>query len=107
VTAGVVTATGLPVQAGLPDREPPAAARALPARFPARPVAASWPGTGQGRARVIELVNRASSAVPEPASALRTRRQGLPVLLDWLADQPGRTWQERWLASGADAAREG
>jgi hypothetical protein len=106
MTAGAVTATGLPVQAGFPDREPPAGARAMPARFPARPVAASWPGTGQGRAQVIELVNRASSAVPEPASALRTRRQGLPVLLDWLAEQPGRTWQERWLASGADAARE-
>jgi integrase len=26
--------------------------------------------------------------------------------LDWLADQPGGTWQQRWLASGADAARE-
>ena len=32
------------------------------------------------------------------------RRRGLCWLLDWLADQPGRTWQERWLASGADAA---
>ncbi|AGJ59514.1 MULTISPECIES: hypothetical protein [Streptomyces] len=28
-------------------------------------------------------------------------------LLDWLEDQPGRTWQERWVASGAeDAGRE-
>ena len=25
-------------------------------------------------------------------------------MIDWLADQPGRTWQERWLSSGADAA---
>jgi len=25
------------------------------------------------------------------------------LLLDWLADQPGHTWQDRWLASGADA----
>ncbi|MBU3866915.1 site-specific integrase [Streptomyces sp. 4503] len=24
------------------------------------------------------------------------------MLLDWLADQPGATWQERWLASGVD-----
>ena len=31
-------------------------------------------------------------------------RRGLPVLLDWLEEQPGRTWQQRWLASGADAA---
>ena len=32
------------------------------------------------------------------------RRRGLSWLLDWLADQPGQTWQERWMASGADAA---
>jgi hypothetical protein len=24
-------------------------------------------------------------------------------MLDWLLDQPGDTWQDRWLASGADA----
>jgi len=84
----------------------PQAARALSARFPARPVAASWPATRQDRAGAMELVNQASSAVPEPGSAERTRCQGLPVLLDWLEEQPGRTWQERWLASGADAARE-
>ena len=34
------------------------------------------------------------------------RRRGLPVLLDWLEEQPGHTWQERWLSSGADAAGE-
>jgi integrase len=28
------------------------------------------------------------------------------VLLDWLEEQPGRTWQQRWLASGADPAGE-
>jgi hypothetical protein len=32
------------------------------------------------------------------------RSRGLTALLDWLADQPGGSWQERWLASGADAA---
>jgi hypothetical protein len=26
------------------------------------------------------------------------------ALLDWLGAQPGQTWQDRWLASGADAA---
>jgi hypothetical protein len=29
------------------------------------------------------------------------------VLLDWLEQQPGTTWQERWLASGAARARSG
>ncbi|MEU8589500.1 hypothetical protein AB0C59_21245 [Streptomyces sp. NPDC048664] len=38
---------------------------------------------------------------------LRTRHRGLIKLLDWLEDQPGRTWQERWMASGAkEAGRE-
>jgi integrase len=32
------------------------------------------------------------------------RVRGLSWLLDWLADQPGETWQQRWMASGADAA---
>src|ERR1022692_500762 len=33
-----------------------------------------------------------------------SRRRGLTFLLDWLEAQPGATWQERWLASGADTA---
>jgi hypothetical protein len=31
------------------------------------------------------------------------RRRGLVRVLDWLEHQPGDTWQDRWLASGADA----
>jgi hypothetical protein len=38
------------------------------------------------------------------AGSHKQRVTGLGLLLDWLADQPGRSWQERWLASGADAA---
>src|SRR4051794_11828809 len=34
----------------------------------------------------------------------KTRRRGMTKLLDWLQRQPGDTWQERWLASGADSA---
>ena len=30
---------------------------------------------------------------------LKTRERGLGKLLDWLEDQPGSTWQERWLAA--------
>ncbi len=33
---------------------------------------------------------------------LKTRERGLIKLLDWLEDQPGGTWQQRWLASGAE-----
>lgn len=31
-------------------------------------------------------------------------RRGLVALLSWLDQFPGQTWEERWLASGADAA---
>ena len=74
-------------------------------RFPARPVAEPWPGTAQDRARVLALVATASAGLPESRIHANHRR-GLPVLLDWLEEQPGRTWQQRWLASGADAAGE-
>ncbi|MGV7773015.1 tyrosine-type recombinase/integrase [Mycobacterium kansasii] len=33
----------------------------------------------------------------------RARRLGLRLLLDWLEHQQGTSWQERWIASGADA----
>jgi integrase len=48
-------------------------------------------------------VASASAGLPESRIHANHRR-GLPVLLDWLGEQPGRTWQQRWLASGADAA---
>ena len=51
---------------------------------------------------------RLSAAAPPRREASRRgqtdRRRGLVLLLDWLEEQPGQTWQERWLASGADSA---
>jgi hypothetical protein len=38
-----------------------------------------------------------------PATGLQNRRRGLTRILDWLERQPGDTWQDRWLASAADA----
>ncbi|MGH3611571.1 MAG: tyrosine-type recombinase/integrase [Pseudonocardia sp.] len=40
----------------------------------------------------------------ESAGAQKERRRGVAALLDWLGAQPGASWQERWLASGADTA---
>lgn len=49
----------------------------------------------QSRAEVLELLTRepftAGSAHTE-----KIRCQGLTWLLDWLEEQPGTTWQERW-----------
>jgi integrase len=85
------------VGAALTGRE---AARA---RYPARPVPAAWPATGQARGQVQDRLTRAPFAAGN-AGTEQMRRRGLAFLLDWLEAQPGTTWQERWLASGADRA---
>lgn len=76
------------------------------ARFPPRPLEAAWPGTRLDRRALERLVATQVDTKNASASLGLKRRRGLPLLLDWLEDQPGRTWQDRWLASGADAAGE-
>jgi hypothetical protein len=39
----------------------------------------------------------------DSADLQRDRRRGLTRVLGWLEQQPGQTWQDRWIASGADA----
>lgn len=72
-------------------------------RFPARPAAARWPATEKDRAQALRLVATASSALSSSRIGDNFRR-GVPLLLDWLEEHPGQSWQERWLSSGADAA---
>jgi site-specific recombinase XerD len=74
-------------------------------RYPARPVEAEWPTTGCDRHEAVQVVLAASSALPE-SRVYGDKRRGIPLLLDWLADQPGHTWQQRWIASGADDAKQ-
>jgi len=76
----------------------------LLSRFPARPVVVRWPATTRDRKQVLQLVGSAPSGSRNLRSSFHQRRRGLCLLLDWLEDQPGQTWQERWLASGADDA---
>jgi integrase len=70
-----------------------------PRRFPQ-----SWWQTRQSReALTVRLLGLFT--VPGAGRARdERRRRGLARLLDWLQRQPGDTWQEKWLASGADAA---
>lgn len=87
-----------------PGRRPqqPAAA-ALRTRFPSRPVATTWPQTRCSRRLVLQRL----LAVPFVADTMtgeENRRRGLRIVLDWLQAQPGDTWQQRWLASGADGS---
>ena len=68
--------------------------RAARSRFPPRPAAADWPATRRARHQVQDLL----------AGGPGDGRGGQRLLLDWLADQDGDSWQQRWLSSGAERA---
>jgi hypothetical protein len=92
--AGTAKAVEAPTAGGSPTWEP-------------RPCEEGWWQTCQSRE---DLVARLLGLFTDPSAGLtrdKTRRRGLSKLLDWLQRQPGDTWQERWLASGADAAGSG
>jgi integrase len=75
-----------------------------PQEWEPRPLPESWWQTCQEREA---LAGRLLTTFTDPAAGRgrdQTRRRGLAKLLDWLQSQPGDTWQDRWLASGADAA---
>ncbi len=73
------------------------------ARFLPRPVVVDWPATRRPRGDALGRLTSPPFVVANPATEHK-RLRGLARLLDWLADQPGQTWQQRWLASGAEAA---
>jgi integrase-like protein len=75
-------------------------------RFPARPAIIDWPATGLSRDRVLAQLTAPPFTLAAPSGA-KLRRSGTLMLLDWLTDQPGRTWQQRWLESGAEQAGPG
>jgi hypothetical protein len=71
-------------------------------RFPPRPALTGWPATRLPRGQVL---GQLANGVSGPGSGEPGRyAAGLALLLDWLAGQDGGSWQERWLASGAEAA---
>ncbi len=81
-----------------------AAEAGRPSEWEPRPFPQSWWQTRQDREA---LTGRLLGLFTDPAAGRtrdKTRRRGLFKLLDWLQGQPGVTWQEKWLASGADAA---
>lgn len=80
--------------------------RAARTRFPARPFDSSWPATEQSR-NVVEQRLTVSPFVMDKPQSQRVRAAGVHMMLDWLADQPGLTWQQRWAASGAESAGAG
>ncbi len=70
-------------------------------RFPPRPPAASWPATCEDRETVQARLLAPPFFLDSPPGQ-HQRRLGLTRVLDWLEAQPGQTWQQRWVGSGAD-----
>ena len=76
----------------------------LSRRFPPRPAQdGGWPETSQRRGHVLARLFAAPFTADRDEQQ-SSRRIGLTKLVHWLEEQPGRTWQDRWVASGADAA---
>jgi hypothetical protein len=83
---------------------PPSPRRAAqPRHQPPRQSATAWPATSQDRDTVYGHLT-GSPFAPTAAKGRTANKLGLRLLLDWLTGQPGDTWQERWMASGADTA---
>jgi hypothetical protein len=77
--------------------------RQLRAKFPPRPIPKTWPATCASTEQIMERLDR-----PPLRSGNEdthgSRRVGVRRLLAWLETMPGDTWQQRWLASGAQEA---
>jgi integrase-like protein len=74
----------------------------LARQFSTREPGADWPATRRSR---VQMVMRLLGEPPADASARRRhakQRRHLGWVLDWLERQPGESWQDRWLASGAE-----
>lgn len=78
----------------------PTQTEALRLRFPPRRPATTWATTRLSRQDVEQRLLAAPFVADAPAGE-NNRRRGMRIVLDWLAAQPGVTWQQRWVASGA------
>jgi integrase len=70
-------------------------------QFPPRDRRTSWEATELSRGRVLARLLAAPFAFDHVEYQAHARR-GLHKVLDWLQSLPGRTWQDRWVASSAE-----
>ena len=94
-------ATPAPAQLFRQTRQ--AAWAAARAAFRPRPAAAGWLATRMDRDQVLGMLRRGPFTAGNPGTQ-RWRFRGAALAVTWLGDQPGSTWQQRWLASGAETA---
>jgi len=95
--------TGTVTFPGIASRPSKAQRESARTRFPPRAAATDWPATRQERGEAEARLTSGIFALPNADSQER-RKRALKWFLDWLSDQPGETWQQRWMASRADAA---
>jgi hypothetical protein len=81
----------------------PAGQETARVRFVPRPVPPAWVATAASRQGVLARLTVPPFTL-DTAGSQEYRVGGLNLLLSWLEDQPGGSWHERWLASGADTA---
>jgi integrase len=91
-----------PLAAASTDAQARARNKLLRVRFPPRPAERWWPHTAQSPEATLQRLT-APPFVPEVKATGAGRRRGLTKLLAWLSSFPGDSWQQRWLASGAEA----
>lgn len=91
--------------ADTPTGAPACSPAVLAPRFPARQPPQAWPATRLTRGDVTRLLSAPPFTAPTAEHAYKCN-VGIKLLLDWLADQPGESWQQRWRASGAEEAGE-
>ncbi len=74
-------------------------------RFPQRPPQKTWAATRQPREQLLGRLLGPPFRMGNNQSQAN-RKAGASQLLAWLESLPGETWQERWAASGAEAAAD-
>ncbi|MFC8879081.1 tyrosine-type recombinase/integrase [Streptomyces ardesiacus] len=70
---------------------------------PARPRPTTWPHTQLRPDELYERVLTVSEDYHADRKQFARLRRATPKLLEWFAQWPGETWQDRWLASGLEA----
>jgi hypothetical protein len=86
---------GVSTMPGIAARPSKAQRESARAGFSARAVAVDWPATRQERGQLWDQLTCGPYVLANVNSQER-RVRGLAWLLDWLTEQPGVTWQERW-----------
>lgn len=73
----------------------------LRACFPARPLESSWPQTEQSMEQILKRLEDPLVRA-DKAGTRQEHYRGVAKLLEWLASTGDGSWQERWIASGAE-----